>query len=102
MAIHGSLFSDYKENPASDPFLLQNKKLLKINMAYGQVWAKTGSMAIGAPAGAAGFTAYSLEIAGVDGQGGKNALRLLLAGLGFAGAGALAWRRRPELAAQAA
>ena len=44
MAIHGSLFSDYKENPASDPFLLQNKKLLKINMAYGQVWAKTGSM----------------------------------------------------------
>lgn len=68
----------------------------------GAARAKTGSMAIGAPAGAAGFTAYSLEIAGVDGQGGKNALRLLLAGLGFAGAGALAWRRRPELAAQAA
>ena len=44
MAIHGSLFSDYKENPGSDPFLLQNKKLLKISMAYGQVWAKTGSM----------------------------------------------------------
>ena len=64
----------------------------------GAARAKSSSMAYGAPAGAAGFTAYSLEIAGVDGQGGKNLLRLLLAGLGFAGAGALAWRRRAGMA----
>ena len=44
MAIHGTLFQQYQENPGQDPFLLQNKKLLKINMAYGQVWARTGSM----------------------------------------------------------
>ena len=44
MPIHGSLFSDHKENASQDPFSLQNKKLLKIQMAYGPVWAKTGSM----------------------------------------------------------
>lgn len=44
MTIHGSLFQDYKENTAQDPFSLQNKKLLKVNMGYGQVWARTGSM----------------------------------------------------------
>ncbi len=44
MAIHGSLFTDHQENQATDPFVLQNKKLLKISMAYGPVWAKTGSM----------------------------------------------------------
>lgn len=44
MAIHGTLFEQFKENPTQDPFALQNKKLLKINMAYGQVWARTGSM----------------------------------------------------------
>ena len=44
MPIHGSLFSDYRENPSEDPFTLQNKKMLKINMKYGQVWARTGSM----------------------------------------------------------
>lgn len=44
MTIHGSLFQDYKENASSDPFSLQNKKLLKIQMQYGPVWAKTGSM----------------------------------------------------------
>ena len=44
MPIHGSLFTDFKENPTQDPFALQNKKLLKINMGYGEVWAKTGSM----------------------------------------------------------
>ena len=44
MPIHGTLFTDYTENPTQDPFALQNKKLLKINMAYGQVWARTGSM----------------------------------------------------------
>jgi uncharacterized protein (AIM24 family) len=44
MPIHGSLFTDFQENQATDPFVLQNKKLLKISMAYGPVWAKTGSM----------------------------------------------------------
>lgn len=44
MPIHGSLFTDFAENPTQDPFALQNKKLLKINMGYGEVWAKTGSM----------------------------------------------------------
>ena len=44
MPIHGSLFKDFQENPATDPFVLQNKKLLKISMNYGPVWALTGSM----------------------------------------------------------
>jgi uncharacterized protein (AIM24 family) len=44
MAIHGSLFSDYQETGSTDPFALQNKKLLKIQMQYGPVWARTGSM----------------------------------------------------------
>ncbi len=44
MTIHGSLFQEFKENASQDPFSLQNKKLLKILMGYGPVWAKTGSM----------------------------------------------------------
>jgi uncharacterized protein (AIM24 family) len=44
MAIHGSLFTDYQETGSTDPFALQNKKLLKIQMQYGPVWARTGSM----------------------------------------------------------
>ncbi len=44
MAIHGSLFQEFKENESADPFSLQNKKLLKIQMGYGPVWARTGSM----------------------------------------------------------
>jgi len=44
MAIHGSLFQDFQENASQDPFSLQNKKLLKIQMRYGPVWAKSGSM----------------------------------------------------------
>lgn len=44
MTIHGSLFQDFKENASADPFSLQNKKLLKIQMQYGPVWARTGSM----------------------------------------------------------
>jgi uncharacterized protein (AIM24 family) len=42
--IHGSLFSDFKESSAQDPFSLQNKKMLKIQMNYGPVWARSGSM----------------------------------------------------------
>jgi uncharacterized protein (AIM24 family) len=44
MPVHGSLFSDFKETTATDPFSLQNKKMLKIQMSFGPVWAKTGSM----------------------------------------------------------
>ena len=44
MPIHGSLFSDFRENSSPDPFSLQGKKLLKIQMGYGPVWAKSGSM----------------------------------------------------------
>lgn len=44
MTIHGSLFQDFRENTSQDPFSLQNKKMLKIQMGYGPVWARTGSM----------------------------------------------------------
>jgi uncharacterized protein (AIM24 family) len=44
MPIHGSLFTDFRENTSPDPFSLQGKKLLKIQMGYGPVWAKSGSM----------------------------------------------------------
>lgn len=44
MTIHGSLFQDFRENASQDPFSLQNKKLLKIQMGYGPVWARSGSM----------------------------------------------------------
>lgn len=44
MPIHGSLFQDYQETTGQDPFVLQNKKLLKINMGYGPVNARLGSM----------------------------------------------------------
>lgn len=42
--IHGSLFDDYREKQSQDPFALQNKKLLRIDMRYGPVQARTGSM----------------------------------------------------------
>ncbi len=44
MTIHGSLFQDFKEKETQDPFSLQNKKLLRIDMRYGAVQARTGSM----------------------------------------------------------
>jgi uncharacterized protein (AIM24 family) len=44
MTLHGSLFRDHEENPSTDPFVLQNKKLLKVSMAYGPVLARSGSM----------------------------------------------------------
>jgi uncharacterized protein (AIM24 family) len=44
MTIHGSLFKEHQENPSTDPFVLQNKKMLKISMAYGPVLALSGSM----------------------------------------------------------
>ncbi|HMM94210.1 AIM24 family protein [Phycicoccus sp.] len=44
MTIHGSLFTEFKEKETQDPFALQNKKLLRIDMRYGPVQAKAGSM----------------------------------------------------------
>ncbi len=44
MTLHGSLFRDHEENPSTDPFVLQNKKLLKVSMAYGPVLARSGTM----------------------------------------------------------
>ncbi|NHI18817.1 AIM24 family protein [Phycicoccus endophyticus] len=44
MTIHGSLFTDFAEKPSQDPFSLQNKKLLRVDMRYGPVQARTGSM----------------------------------------------------------
>ncbi|MEO5611094.1 MAG: AIM24 family protein [Ornithinibacter sp.] len=44
MTIHGSLFQDFREKETQDPFSLQNKKLLRVDMRYGEVWARTGSM----------------------------------------------------------
>jgi putative membrane protein len=58
--------------------------------------AKSDGMAYGAPEGATGVTAYSLELAGMDGEGGRNVGRglgaLALMGLGT-GAAALVRRR---------
>jgi uncharacterized protein (AIM24 family) len=44
MTIHGSIFQDFQETTGQDPFVLQNKKMLKIHMGYGPVNARTGSM----------------------------------------------------------
>lgn len=44
MAIYGDLFQQYQEKQSQDPFVLQNKKLLRIAMGYGPVWAASGSM----------------------------------------------------------
>lgn len=44
MAIHGSLFEDFRETESRDQFTRQNSKLLKIRMDYGPVNARLGSM----------------------------------------------------------
>ncbi|SNC73761.1 Uncharacterized conserved protein, AIM24 family [Kytococcus aerolatus] len=44
MALHGKLFNDHSEISSTDQFALQNKKLLKIQMQFGPVWARSGSM----------------------------------------------------------
>lgn len=44
MPVHGSLFTDFREKDTQDPFSLQNKKLLRIDMRYGEVMARLGSM----------------------------------------------------------
>lgn len=64
-------------------------------IAAGAERADAEKMAYGAPEGARGLTAYSFELVGDDGEGGRNATRGLaaLALLG-AGLGALGLRRR--------
>jgi putative membrane protein len=72
--------------------------------SYGELYATIGAaaeradterMAYGAPEGAAGLTAYSYELMGSDGEGGRNLTRglgaALLLGLGL---GVMALRRR--------
>ncbi len=44
MTIHGSLFKEFAEKESQDPFSLQNKKMLRIDMRFGEVWARSGSM----------------------------------------------------------
>ncbi len=44
MTVHGSLFTEFKEKEIQDPFSLQNKKLLRVDMRYGPVQALAGSM----------------------------------------------------------
>ena len=44
MPVHGSLFTDFREKDTQDPFSLQNKKLLRIDMRYGEITARLGSM----------------------------------------------------------
>jgi uncharacterized protein (AIM24 family) len=44
MPIHGTLFQEFAETTGADPFSLQNKKMLKVQMQYGPVIARLGSM----------------------------------------------------------
>jgi len=44
MAVYGALFTDFKETTSPDPFALQNSKMLKVQMQYGEIYAKAGSM----------------------------------------------------------
>jgi len=54
-------------------------------LSAGAERAQTEGMAYGAPEGAAGSTAYSIEIAGADGTGASSVGRLILAVVLFAG-----------------
>jgi putative membrane protein len=73
----------------------QNYGELYATIKAGADRAETEDMAFGAPQGAIGLTAYSYEIKGEDGEGGRNLTRGMggLAILG-AGAGVFALRRR--------
>ena len=44
MTVHGSLFTQFAENASQDQFSLQGKKMLKVLMGYGPVWAREGAM----------------------------------------------------------
>ncbi|PVG83663.1 hypothetical protein DDE18_04880 [Nocardioides gansuensis] len=64
-------------------------------VAAGSERAEAEAMAYGAPQGAQGLTAYSFEIRGDTGEGGRNVTRGVLAGLLLAaGLGVVALRRR--------
>ncbi len=73
----------------------QNYGEMYATIAAGAERADSEKMAFGAPEGAIGLTAYSYEIKGDDGEGGRNLARGL-GGLAVlaAGAGAFALRRR--------
>src|SRR5665811_846893 len=61
MTIHGSLFTDFRENASQDPFSLQNKKLLKIQMGFGPVWALTGQLGLEELVQTAGAGVHELD-----------------------------------------
>ncbi|MCL2454442.1 MAG: AIM24 family protein [Micrococcales bacterium] len=44
MTLHGPLFEDFKENTSTDQFSLQGPRMLKIQMGYGPVQCRAGSM----------------------------------------------------------
>ena len=68
---------------------------LYATIAAGAERADTERMAYGAPADATGMTAYTYELLGDDGEGGRNTTRSLAAlGLLGLGGGAFALRRR--------
>ncbi|MBY9073636.1 hypothetical protein K1X13_02260 [Nocardioides sp. WL0053] len=73
----------------------QNYGEMYATIAAGAERAQAEKMAYGAPEGAMGLTAYSYEIKGEDGEGGRNLARGV-GGLAVlaAGAGAFAFRRR--------
>jgi putative membrane protein len=56
--------------------------------------AQTQSMALGAPSGAAGFTAYDFVITGADGENSRNLARGLAGGALLAAAGGVLFLRR--------
>ena len=67
-------------------------------LSAGAERAQTEGMAYGAPEGAAGSTAYSIEIAGVDGSGAGAVGKLILAVVLFAGGIGLATLARRRFA----
>jgi hypothetical protein len=68
MTIHGSLFTEFKEKETQDPFSLQNKKLLRIDMRYGEVHGQ-GRLDGGLPGGCALHEAEQRAGADVQGSG---------------------------------
>ncbi len=44
VTIHGTLFRDFAESGTEGQFSLQNDRMLKVQMGYGAIWARVGSM----------------------------------------------------------
>lgn len=42
--LYGPLFTEAQETASMDPFCLQGKKMLKVDMSTGPIWAQAGSM----------------------------------------------------------